>query len=165
MAYAYLAGGCFWCITPAFAELDGVQSVKSGYCGGTEQNPTYEQVKHQQTGHRETIRVAYDPERVSYGTLIETFLRNTDPFDPDGQYIDRGHSYTLAVYWQTDEERETAEEHLRLLARQSGRKPCVSLEPFESFWLAEEYHQDYYRKNPEAFDKEMIESGRKNAKE
>ena len=105
MAFAYIAGGCFWCITPVFARHTGVLGVKSGYSGGREQNPTYEAVKHQQTGHRETIRVEYDPEAVSFGELLELFLQNTDPFDADGQFIDRGHSYTLAVYWQTAAEK------------------------------------------------------------
>lgn len=161
MAFAYLAGGCFWCITPVFARHTGVLGVKSGYSGGCEQNPTYEAVKHQQTDHRETIRVEYDPEAVSFGELLELFLQNTDPFDADGQFIDRGHSYTLAVYWQSAAEKQTAEEKLKRLEEDSGKKTGVTIEPFDTFWLAEEYHQDYYRKNPEAFEEELISSGRK----
>ena len=161
MAFAYLAGGCFWCITPVFAQHAGVLSVKSGYSGGSEENPAYEDVKHQQTGHRETIRVEYDPSQVTFGELLDLFLQNTDPFDPDGQFIDRGHSYTLAVYFQQPEEKRVAEEKLHLLEETSGKKPCVAVEPFGTFWMAEEYHQDYYRKNPEAFEQELISSGRK----
>lgn len=161
MAYAYLAGGCFWCITPVFAQCPGVLDVRSGYSGGSEQNPTYEAVKHQQTGHRETVRIEYDPEQVSFGQLLDLFLENTDPFDPGGQYIDRGYSYTLAVYWQNTEERETAEKKIRSLETESGQKVCVAVEPFVEFWPAEEYHQDFYRKNPEAFEAEMTASGRK----
>lgn len=160
MAYAYLAGGCFWCITPVFARHPGVLTVRSGYSGGQEQYPTYEEVKHQQTGHRETIRVEYDPEKVTFGEIMDLFLQNTDPFDPDGQFIDRGHSYTLAVYWQNAAEKCTAENKLRALEIDSGKPVCVTLEPFGTFWSAEEYHQDYYRKNPEAFEEEMRVSGR-----
>lgn len=161
MAYAYFAGGCFWCVTPVFARFPGVTGVHSGYSGGTEAEPTYEAVKHQLTGHRETVRVAYDPARVSFDALMALFLKNTDPFDPDGQYIDRGHSYTLAVYWQTEEEKRTAEEQIAALEAETGKKVCVALEPFGAFWMAEEYHQDYWLKNPEAFEQELISSGRK----
>ena len=84
MKYAYFAGGCFWCITPFFIEISGVSAVTAGYCGGDEENPTYEQVKSQQTGHRETIRVEYDPEKVTYKQLLEVFLDSVDPFDAGG---------------------------------------------------------------------------------
>ena len=161
MKQAYFAGGCFWCITPVFARMAGVVKVTSGYCGGAEQNPTYEQVKRQETGHRETIRIDYDPALASYDGLLETFLAHVDPFDAGGQYIDRGHSYTLAVYCADGAEKAAAEAALARLERESGRRPCVAVEPFGAFWDAEEYHQDWYRKNPEAFEKEMIESGRR----
>lgn len=165
MAETYLAGGCFWCITPAFDNMPGVLNVCSGYSGGKEENPTYEDVKHQQTGHRETIRVTYDPELVTFGALIDLFLENTDPFDPDGQFIDRGHSYTTAVYWQTEEERRIAAEKFEAMEHVTGKKVCIALEPFDAFWPAEEYHQDYYKKNPEDFEEELISSGRKKAAE
>ena len=157
---AYFAGGCFWCITPTFDLTDGVLRVVSGYSGGLEENPVYEDVKHQRTGHRETIRVEFDPERVSYAQLLEIFLCGVDPFDAGGQFIDRGHSYTLAVYYLDEAQRQAAEAALEALEAEAGRKPCIALEPFRSFWDAEEYHQDYYKKNPEAFRKELIESGR-----
>ncbi len=157
---AYFAGGCFWCITPTFDLTDGVLRVVSGYSGGLEENPVYEDVKHQRTGHRETIRVEFDPERVSYAQLLEIFLCGVDPFDDGGQFIDRGHSYTLAVYYLDEAQRRAAEAALEALEAEAGRKPCIALEPFRSFWDAEEYHQDYYKKNPEAFRKELIESGR-----
>ena len=161
MKRAYFAGGCFWCITPVFAETDGVQRVISGYCGGSEENPTYEMVKHQQTGHRETICIEYDEEKTGYGALLDLFLNSVDPFDEGGQYIDRGYSYTLAVYWETETEHAAALEALTRLERNAGRAPCVRVEPYRMFWPAEEYHQDYYRKNPEAFEEELIASGRK----
>ena len=157
---AYFAGGCFWCITPTFDLTDGVERVTSGYSGGTEDNPTYEDVKHQRTGHRETIRIDFDSERVSYAQLLEIFLCGVDPFDDGGQFIDRGHSYTLAVYYLNNAQREAAERALADLEAEAGKRPCIALEPFQSFWNAEEYHQDYYKKNPEAFRKELIESGR-----
>lgn len=157
---AYFAGGCFWCITPAFAETDGVLKVVSGYCGGTEQNPVYKDVKEQKTGHRETIEIIYDADRVSYPELLEIFLNSVDPFDGGGQYIDRGHSYTLAVYYNSEAELTAAERALESMEGETGRKVFVRLEPFNVFYEAEEYHQDYYLKNPEAFRKELIESGR-----
>ena len=160
MKQAYFAGGCFWCITPTFRELEGVENVISGYSGGTEENPTYEDVKYQRTGHRETIRIDYDPEQVTYSELLDIFLNGVDPFDPDGQFIDRGFSYTLAVYYVSEAQRVAAEARIAELEQSSGQKTYVPVEPFRSFWAAGKEHQDYYRKNPEAFRKELIESGR-----
>ncbi len=158
---AYFAGGCFWCITPSFYEMDGVESVSSGFSGGDEENPSYEDVKAQKTGHRETICISYDSTRVSYAELLKTFLANVDPFDGEGQFIDRGHSYTLAIYWCSEEEKASAEKAVKELEAESGRKVQISIEPFKTFYMAEEYHQDWYRKHPEAFACEMKESGRK----
>ena len=157
----YFAGGCFWCITPTFREMEGVCRVVSGYSGGQEMNPTYEDVKHQRTGHRETILVDYDPQVVSFQKLFDIFLASVNPFDPDGQYIDRGHSYTLAVYYLSEQQKQIAEDRIRKLEAGSGKQVCISLEPFRNFYTAEEYHQNYDLKNPEAFEKELIESGRK----
>lgn len=157
---AYFAGGCFWCITPTFREIVGVRKVTSGYCGGSEINPTYEDVKTQKTGHRETLQIQYNPEKVSFQKLLDIFLSGVDPFDPDGQFIDRGHSYTLAVYYTCQQQREMAENSIRQLEAESGQKVYISVEPFHSFYTAEEYHQDYDLKNPEAFRKELLESGR-----
>ena len=103
---AYFAGGCFWCITPSFAALPGVSEVESGYSGGILPFPRYEQVKSQTTGHRETVRVSYDPSFQSFGDLFRLFLQSVDPFDGGGQYMDRGPSYTLAVYYQDEDEPE-----------------------------------------------------------
>jgi len=158
---AYFAGGCFWCITPTFREMEGVQGVISGYSGGEEVNPLYEDVKHQKTGHRETIRIDYNPEKVTFKELFAVFLNGVDPFDPDGQFIDRGHSYTLAVYYLSESQRLIAEEGIRQLEKESGLTVFISVEPFRNFYTAEEYHQNYDLKNPEAFEQELIESGRK----
>jgi peptide-methionine (S)-S-oxide reductase len=157
---AYFAGGCFWCITPTFKEMPGVTSVVSGYSGGEEIDPTYEDVKYQRTSHRETIKIDYDPAQVSFEQLIEVFLSSVDPYDPDGQFIDRGFSYTLAVYYLTEAQKTATETALQNLAREAGRTPFIALEEFKNFYMAEEYHQDYDLKNPEAFRKELIESGR-----
>lgn len=157
---AYFAGGCFWCITPVFKEMDGVMDVISGYSGGEEENPVYADVKSQKTGHRETICIDYDPGKVSFLQLFQTFLNGVDPFDGGGQFIDRGHSYTLAVYYLTEEERCIAEEAIRQLAVTSRRPVCISLEPFRNFYRAEAEHQDYYRKHPKEFRQELIDSGR-----
>lgn len=160
MKTAYFAGGCFWCITPTFQEMEGVSSVTSGYSGGVEVNPVYEDVKYQRTGHRETIRIDYDGEKVSYGELLDIFLSGVDPFDEGGQFIDRGHSYTLAIYYETEAEHQLAADAIRALEESSGQKVFISLEPFTAFYTAEEEHQDYYRKHPEAFRQELIDSGR-----
>lgn len=157
---AYFAGGCFWCITPTMKALDGVLDVVSGYSGGREENPAYQDVKNQRTGHRETIRVDFASDRVSFATLFRTFLNGVDPFDSGGQFIDRGHSYTLAVYYLTEDQRRIAQTAIAELEAASGRPVCISVEPFSGFYRAEEEHQDYYLKHPEEFRQELIDSGR-----
>lgn len=161
MKQAYFAGGCFWCITPTFRETEGVVNVTSGYSGGSEENPRYEDVKYQRTGHRETIRIDYLPEQVSYERLLELFLCGVDPYDGGGQFIDRGHSYTLAVYYLDEAQQQAAQAAIHALERESGQQPQIAVEPFRSFYAAEEEHQDYYRKHPKEFEKELIDSGRK----
>lgn len=160
MKTAYFAGGCFWCITPDFRETEGVAGVTSGFSGGEEANPSYEDVKAQRTGHRETIRIDYDPEKVSYAALLELFLDCVDPFDAGGQFIDRGRSYTLAVYYGDEAERTAALSALSALEQAEGKPACVAVEPFRGFYPAELYHQDYDLKNPDAFRHELMESGR-----
>ena len=154
---AYFAGGCFWCITPTFKEIDGVQNVISGYCGGHKINPTYEEVKSQNTGHRETIKIEYDETKVNFETLLDIFFDSVDLTDSGGQYIDRGHSYTLAVYYVNEEQKRITQKKINSY----NEKIYVALEEFKEFYVAEDYHQDYYLKNPKAFEKELIESGRK----
>ena len=157
---AYFAGGCFWCITPTFREMPGVADVISGYSGGDEVNPTYEDVKYQRTGHRETIRIDFDPAFVSFETLLDIFLSSVDLFDGGGQFIDRGHSYTLAVYPLSESQKNAAEAAIANLEAESGQEVKIAVEPFKNFYPAEEYHQDYYRKHPEEFRQELIDSGR-----
>ena len=156
---AYFAGGCFWCVTPIY-KIYGVDSVVCGYSGGDEVNPTYEDVKAQKTGHRETIELTYESENVTFDKLLDIYFANVDPFDGEGQYIDKGYSYTLAVYYQSEEEKAAALARIRDLEQKAGKQAHIAVEPFKSFYPAEEYHQDYYLKNPEGFKKELEESGR-----
>ena len=157
---AYFAGGCFWCITPTFRETPGVLEVTSGYSGGEEVDPSYEDVKHQRTSHRETIRIQYDPALVSFRQLMDIFLGSVDPHDPEGQFIDRGFSYTLAVYYLSEAQKDAATSRLTQLEKDSGLPVFIKVEPFRSFYQAEEFHQNYDLKHPEEFRRELIESGR-----
>lgn len=154
---AYFAGGCFWCITPIFARTKGVKKVRCGYCGGDEINPSYEDVKSQKTNHRETIKIEYDENIISYDSLLTIFLNNVDIHDDGGQYIDRGHSYTLAIYYENDKQKQIADKMITDI----NAKSCISIEALKAFYDAEEYHQDYYLKNPKEFEQELINSGRK----
>ena len=157
---AYFAGGCFWCITSVFAEHKGVIKVTSGYCGGLEINPTYQDVKAQKTGHRDTINVEYDENIVSFEELLEIFINNVDLYDEGGQFIDRGHSYTLAIYYVDDKQKEVINQRFSKF----DKPVCVSIEEFVEFYDAEEYYQDYYLKHPKEFEEELISSGRKQSK-
>ena len=160
MKKAYFSGGCFWCIAPIF-KVDGVASVTSGYCGGSTLNPTYEEVKSQMTDHRESIKIEYDEQKITYATLLDIFFTNVDPFDEEGQFIDRGHSYTLAVYYTSLEEKRLALAYIKRIQEQSQKEIYVTVEKFNKFYDAEEYHQDYYLKHPKEYEEELIKSGRK----
>ena len=156
----YFAGGCFWCMAPVFRDQIGVESVVSGYAGGIEPNPSYEDVKNGRTRHRETVCVRYDPARIDFDTLLTFFLWNVDPFDGEGQFIDRGASYTLAVFYTDTEEKKIATEKIAALSKESGKQTFIAIEPFRSFYPAEEYHQDYDLKNPLEYAREHAISGR-----
>jgi peptide-methionine (S)-S-oxide reductase len=149
-AIATFAGGCFWCMEPPFDELDGVISTTSGYTGGSKQNPTYEEVSTGTTGHAEAVQVAYDPKRISYERLLEVFWRNIDPVTPNAQFCDHGTQYRSAIFYHDEAQRRLAEESKRALEA-SGRfkAPIVTeIVAAGTFYPAEEYHQDYYKKNP-----------------
>ncbi|MGB5064772.1 MAG: peptide-methionine (S)-S-oxide reductase MsrA, partial [Candidatus Competibacter sp.] len=149
-AKATFAGGCFWCMEPPFEPLPGVISVTSGYTGGHKANPTYEEVSAGGTGHAEAVEIVYDPARISYTQLLDIFWRNIDLLDAGGQFCDRGQQYRPAIFYHDDEQKRLAEESKQAL-EQSGRfqKPVVvAIEPASTFYPAEDYHQDYYRKNP-----------------
>ena len=146
METAIFAGGCFWCVEADFDKVPGVLSTVSGYIGGSNDNPTYK--NHTSAGHREAVEIVYDPARVDYGTLLDVFWTTVDPTDAGGQFCDRGFSYTTAVYAvdeeQLDAAKASAEEHSALLS-----KPIVTeIVEAPTFWPAEDYHQDYYKKNP-----------------
>ena len=150
LAKATFAGGCFWCMEPPFDKLPGVVSTTSGYTGGRMENPSYKQVSSGGTGHIESLQILYDPEKVSYGELLDVFWRNVDPTDPAGQFCDRGSQYQTAIFYHTDDQRELALASKREL-NGSGRLPKAVVTPIRAavrFYPAEEYHQDYYKKNP-----------------
>jgi len=147
---AIFAGGCFWCMVPPFEKLDGVKQVISGYTGGRTENPTYEEVSAGATGHLESIMVVYDPARVSYARLLEVFWMQIDPTDAGGQFVDRGSQYHTAIFYLNDEQKAAAEKSKQEL-QASGRfaKPIVTpILPAAKFWPAEDYHQDFYKKEP-----------------
>lgn len=148
---AIFAGGCFWCMEPPYDALPGVISTESGYIGGTVANPTYEQVSAGRTGHAEALRVTYDPTKVGYQTLLEVFWRNIDPVAVDRQFCDVGNQYRSAIFPVNDEQRRLAESSKKTLqADPRFRQQTIAtrIEPTATFYPAEEYHQDYYRKNP-----------------
>lgn len=147
-ARAVLAGGCFWCMEAPFDTLPGVQTTTSGYMGGRSRNPTYEQVSTGATGHAEAVQVVYDPARITYGQLLDVFWKNVDPFDKGGQFCDRGGQYRSAIFYGSEEERRLAEESKRHVEQRFGRKVATEIVPASDFYAAEEYHQDFYRKNP-----------------
>ena len=148
-AVAIFAGGCFWCVEQDFEKLDGVLEAESGYTGGRTANPTYEQVGYGLTGHVEAVRVIYDPARVSYPQLLDYYWRHIDPTAKNGQFCDHGAEYRSVIFWRTEDERRAAEASRETL-RQSGRFREIHTEilPASTFWMAERYHQNYYRNNP-----------------
>ena len=159
---AVLAGGCFWCIQPAFDKAPGVIKTVVGYCGGTEPNPTYELVTSEKTKYRESLQITYDPAKISFGQLLDIYWKQINPTQSDGQFTDIGPSYRAAIFFDTDEEKKIAEQSKDQLAK-SGKfqKPLVTeILPAMKFWPAEDYHQQYYRKNPEHFEAFEIGSGR-----
>jgi peptide methionine sulfoxide reductase msrA/msrB len=147
---ATFAGGCFWCVESGFERLEGVEEVISGFSGGEKENPTYKEVASGQTNHIESIQVFYDPEKISYKELVEHLWKQINPTDSGGQFVDRGNQYTSAIFYHNDEQKRIAEESRQAL-EESGKfdNPIVTdIRPYEEFYPAEEYHQDYYKKNP-----------------
>jgi peptide-methionine (S)-S-oxide reductase len=147
---ATFAGGCFWCMEAAFDEVPGVVSTTSGYTGGHVAHPTYRQVSSGGTGHVEAVRVVYDPAKVSYARLLDAFWHNVDPLDGEGQFCDRGSQYRSVIFYQNEDQKRLAEASKASLEH-SGRfaKPIVTeIRPAAEFYPAEQYHQNYHRKNP-----------------
>jgi methionine-S-sulfoxide reductase len=159
---AIFAGGCFWCIQPAFDKAKGVISTVVGYSGGTEPNPTYELVSSEKTGYRESIQITYDPAKISYDQLLDIYWRQIDPTQADGQFTDIGTSYRAAIFYGSNQEKKIAEASKEKL-QQSGKfkKPIVTeILPAMKFYPAEANHQKYYRQNPEHFEAFEQGSGR-----
>jgi peptide methionine sulfoxide reductase msrA/msrB len=159
---AVFAGGCFWCTESDFEKVDGVVEAVSGYTGGKVSNPTYEQVSAGGTGHVEAVKVIYDPDKVSYAQLLDVFWRHVDPTDNAGQFVDRGSQYRSVIFYSDEEQRQLAEKSKKELD-QSGRftKPIVTeILPLGPFFAAEEYHQDYYKRNPIRYNFYRAGSGR-----
>ncbi len=149
-AVATFAGGCFWCVEADFEKLPGVVEVISGYSGGHVSDPTYKQVSAGATGHTEAVQVYYDPKQISYAGLLESLWRQVDPTDAEGQFVDRGRQYRPAVFYQDEAQKRAAAHSLAQLGKSGRYNQPVTLEivPFERFYTAEEYHQNYHKKNP-----------------
>jgi peptide-methionine (S)-S-oxide reductase len=150
---ATFAGGCFWCMEPPFDELPGVISTTSGYTGGRAKNPTYEQVSSGSTGHAEAIEVVYDPSKITYARLLDVFWKNIDPITPNRQFCDVGTQYRSAIYYHNEEQKRLAEASKKALENSARfQQPIVTeIAATSPFYRAEEYHQDYYKKNPIRF--------------
>jgi peptide-methionine (S)-S-oxide reductase len=146
MEVAIFAGGCFWCVEADFDKVSGVVSTTSGYIGGNTDNPTY--YDHSSAGHREAVRIEFDNSRVSYDMLVKAFFYSIDPTDGGGQFCDRGHSYTTAIYATNSAQKAAAEKAKKAAANELGKSIATDVVSAPAFWPAEDYHQNYYRKNP-----------------
>ena len=159
---ATFAGGCFWCMEPPFDVLPGVISTTSGYTGGQTRNPTYEQVSAGVTGHTEAVEIVFDPAKISYARLLEVFWKNIDPVTPNQQFCDVGTQYRSAVFYHGEEQKRLVESSKKTLDA-SGRFEhaiVTQIVPASAFYAAEEYHQDYYKKNPVRFNFYKFNCGR-----
>jgi peptide-methionine (S)-S-oxide reductase len=148
LAVATFAGGCFWCMEPPFDKMEGVVSTTSGYTGGRTNNPTYPQVKTGRTGHIESLQVKYDPRRVTYDQLISLYWHNVDPTQANGQFCDNGNQYRTVVFYHDDEQQRVAEKSKEAVAQELGKRITTEIVKASTFYPAEDYHQDYYKKNP-----------------
>jgi len=159
---ATFAGGCFWCMESDFKKVPGVRKVISGYTGGSKENPSYEEVCSGRTGHMEAVQVHYDPSEITYEQLLDIFWQHIDPTDEGGQFVDRGSQYRSAVLYHDDEQKRLAEKSRGELARSGRFTRLVATEilPLTIFYEAEDYHQDYYRKNPSRYEIYRSHSGR-----
>ena len=159
---ATFAGGCFWCMVKPFDQLPGIIQVESGYTGGEKANPTYEEVCSEKTGHCEAIRIKFDPDKISYLELLRLYFISIDPTDPGGQFHDRGESYRPVIFYHSKEQEEAIRGYIDHLNK-SGEFDApiaVKVEPAKEFYRAEEYHQDYYKKNPLRYNSYYAGSGR-----
>ena len=159
---AVFAGGCFWCMEPPFDKQKGVKATLSGYAGGSEKNPLYEEVASGATSHAESILIEYDPEQVSYKELVNIFWRNIDPTQKNGQFYDQGSQYRTVIFYLDEKQRKIAESSKREIEGSKRFKDPIVTEiaPLRFFWKAEEYHQDFYKKNPTRYYNYKKASGR-----
>ena len=147
-AKATFAGGCFWCMEPPFDKLDGVISTISGYAGGKKKNPTYEEVSAGNTGHAEVVQITYDPKKITYEKLLEVFWHNVDPLTPNRQFCDVGSQYRTAIFYHDETQKRLAEESKKALSKRFKEPIVTEIVAASEFYPAEDYHQDYYTKNP-----------------
>ena len=159
---ATFAGGCFWCMQPPFRVPEGVTSVVAGYAGGTKEHPTYEEVSTGTTGHVEAVQVTYDEKKISYGALLDIFWRQIDPTDPAGQFADKGSQYRTVIFYHDEEQKNLAETSRKNLEASGkfSRPITTEIRPYTNFYPAEDYHQDYDRKNPGRYKQYEVLSGR-----
>jgi peptide-methionine (S)-S-oxide reductase len=148
---ATFAGGCFWCMEPPYDQIEGVAATISGFAGGDEPNPTYREVTSGQTGHTEVVQVIYDSTQVDYERLLGTYWHNVDPLDSEGQFCDRGSSYRPVIFVHDDQQRQLAEASKAQVAQRFSQPIVVPIEPLDAFYPAEEYHQNFYKKNPDRY--------------
>lgn len=162
LSVATFAGGCFWCVEAGFEKLAGVEEVVSGFSGGVKPNPTYRQVAGGKTKHTEAIQIYYDPKVISYDTLLTALWRQIDPTDTNGQFVDRGAQYRPAVFFHNEEEQALAEASKKKLneSQRYAKPVAIEITPFNAFYKAEDYHQDYYKKNPLRYKYYRYNSGR-----
>ena len=144
----YLAGGCFWCVEEVYEEIEGVINVQSGYSGGHVENPTYREVVNGKTGHIEAVEIVFDSDIVSLDTLVKSFFLNIDPFDSNGQFCDKGYSYKSAIFSNDKVFIDKVNFYISKIETNHDQNVETLILPFKNFYLAEDYHQDYYKKNP-----------------
>ncbi|MEB5566911.1 peptide-methionine (S)-S-oxide reductase MsrA [Mammaliicoccus sciuri] len=163
MAYATLAGGCFWCLVKPFNEFPGIIEVTSGYSGGHVENPTYEEVCTNQTGHVEAVQIEYNEDETDFEAILDIYFKTFDPTDNKGQFFDRGESYEPVIFYHNKEQEEIAHNKINQLNEQNiFDKPVITpVKPYKNFYPAEDYHQDYYLKNPAHYQGYQQGSGRK----
>src|SRR3989344_2971426 len=160
MSYATFAGGCFWCMVPPFQKLNGVIEVIAGYSGGNKKNPSYEEVSSGNTGHLEAVQITYDSTKINYVKLLDTFWQSIDPTDNHGQFADKGSQYKTAILYHNTEQKRLAMKSKSDLAKKFDKPIATQVIPFKEFYPAEEYHQDYYKKNPIRYNLYKVASGR-----
>ena len=156
----YVAGGCFWCVEEVYEKLEGVLSVYSGYSGGHVENPTYQEVVLGNTGHIEAVEINYDSSLVNEEQLVKLLFLNIDPFDEGGQFCDRGYSYKSAFFTSDEKLKEIINDHILKIENNHNQKVQTLVLPFKNFYLAEDYHQDYYKKNPIRYNYYKYSCGR-----